>query len=356
MELSIVVPTYNEKENIQILLEKIGNEFRKNKIKGEVIVVDDNSADGTGQILEKLKKRHSFLRIIHREGKLGLSSAVIAGFKIARGDVLGVMDADLSHPPEKIPEMFKLIKDNDADFAIGSRYIKGGEIKGWGIYRKMLSRGATLLARVFTDVKDPMTGFFMIKKECVKNKKLNPKGFKILLELIIKANYKKIKEVPITFTNRKKGKSKAGTKEIIYYISNLASYLPYKKKVIEEFFKFALVGLIGTAINIVILYYFTEFLNMYYLASATLAFLVAVTSNFILNKIWTFKEKIHHEAAVKYSKFFIVSIVALVFNLFFLYILTEFFQIYYIVSQIIAIGLALIINFLGNKIWTFNSR
>ncbi len=354
MKLSLIIPTYNEKENIQELIRKIQKEFDENKIDGEIIIVDDNSQDGTGNILEELKKKQNNIKVIHRNGKLGLSSAVLEGWKIADGEVLGVMDADLSHPPEKIKELFLTIEKGEADFTIGSRYVLGGKIKGWNFKRKLMSKTATLLARVYTKVKDPMTGFFMIKKDCIKNKEINPKGFKILLELIIKADYKKIKEIPITFVNRVEGKSKAGTKEIFDYLQNLVGYLPHKKNVIGEFFKFVIVGGIGTIINILILYLLTEKAGIYYLISAIISFIVAMTSNFVLNKVWTFKENIKFNARKKYLQFCLVSVLALLVNLFFLYFFTEIFGIYYIVSQILAIGIALFINFLGNKIWTFS--
>jgi len=348
-----VIPTYNERKNILQLLKKIQEEFKKNNIQGEIIVVDDNSPDGTGKILDETKIKIKNLKIIHRKGKFGLSSAVLDGWKIAEGEILGAMDADLSHPPEKIKELFWEIENGKADFAIGSRYAPGGEIKGWGFKRKLMSKTATLLARVYTKVKDPMTGFFMIKRTCIKDKKINPKGFKILLELIIKANYKIIKEIPIIFNNRIEGKSKAGTKEIFCYLQNLIGYLPYKKKVIREFFKFAFVGGIGTIINVLLLYILTEKVGVYYLLSAIVSFLIAMTSNFILNKVWTFKENIRLNAKKKYFQFTLVSIIVLIVNLFFLYLFTEIFEIYYLISQVLAIGIALIINFFGNKIWTF---
>ncbi|MEM0465386.1 MAG: glycosyltransferase family 2 protein [Candidatus Pacearchaeota archaeon] len=354
MDLSIVIPTYNEKENIKEIISKIENEFNKNDIIGEIIVVDDNSPDGTGEILEELKKNKNNLKVIHRKGKLGLSSAVLEGWKIAKGKVIGVIDADLSHPPEKIKELFFPIKNNQADFTIGSRYIQGGKIEGWNFKRKLMSKIATILARIYTKIKDPMSGFFLIKKECIENVQLDSKGFKILLEVIIKGKYSRIKEIPITFVNRTKGKSKAGTKEIVWYLQNLISYLPYKKNIIYEFFKFAFIGGIGTLINISILYYLTEKFKIYYLLAAIFSFFIAMTFNFFLNKIWTFKEKIKSNIKKKYIKFFAVSITALLVNLFFLYIFTELMKIYYIISQIMAIGIALIINFLGNKLWTFS--
>ena len=352
MKLSLIIPTYNERDNIRELLLKLKEEFYNNKIDSEIIVVDDGSPDGTGQILEELKTEYQNLKVIHREGKLGLSSAVLEGFKITKGDILGVMDADMSHDPQKVSELYQVVV-NGADFVIGSRYIKGGKIKGWNLYRKFLSKSATILARVFTDVMDPMSGFFMIKKELINNKSINPKGFKILLELLIKTDYKNTVEIPIIFTNRTLGKSKANIKEIIFYLQNLFSYLPYKKQVIIQFFRFAFVGLIGTVINIAVLYLFTEHLMIYYIYSAIIAFFIAATFNFIFNKIWTFKEKLNNKISKKYAKFLVVSLMALVMNLIFLYIFTEFIKIYYLISQILAIGISLIINFIGNKIWTF---
>jgi dolichol-phosphate mannosyltransferase len=233
MDLSIIIPTYNEKENIQNLLERIYNEFKKNNIHGEVIVVDDGSPDGTGEIVENLKKNYKTLQCIHRQNKLGLSSAVLKGFSVSKSEILGVMDSDLSHPPEKINLMYQTIKKDNFDLVIGSRYIKEGKIVGWNLYRKGLSKGVTLLARIFTNVKDPMAGYFFIKKKCLEGVDLNSKGFKILLEILIKAKYNRVKEIPIIFINRTKGKSKAGMIEIIYYFGNLIRYLKYKKRVLK---------------------------------------------------------------------------------------------------------------------------
>jgi len=304
MKLSLIIPTYNEKENIKKLFLLLKEDSDKSKIDREIIVVDDNSPDGTGQVLEELKTKYQNLKIIHRKGKLGLSSAVMEGFQVATGDILGVMDADLSHPTEKISEMYQMVTTK-TNLVIGSRYVKGGRIKGWTLYRKILSKGATLLARVFINVKDPMSGFFMIKKELITNKEINPKGFKILLELLIKTNCKNIIEIPITFTNRTVGKSKAGIKEIIYYLRNLFGYLPYKKEILFQFLKFSFIGLIGTFVNIFILYILTEYFNIYYIISAFFAFLVAVTANFIFNKIWTFGEKIYERIVKEYANFFL---------------------------------------------------
>lgn len=353
MELSLVIPTYNESENISALVQKILEEFKENNILGEIILVDDNSPDGTGDILDVLKKKNRNIKVIHRKGKLGLSSAVVEGWKVSSGEVLGVMDADLSHPPEKIHKLFNPIKSGNSDFTIGSRYVDGGKILGWNFKRKIMSRTATFFAKPFTCVKDPMSGFFMIKRDCISFSKINSKGFKILLEVILKASYKKIMEVPITFTDRTKGKSKAGSSEIFDYIKNLFGYRKYIRKGFREFFKFAVVGFIGTVINLAVLYSLTEFFGVYYLLSAFFAFIIAVVNNFVWNKIWTFKENVGYKTIRKFGQFLFVSVIALGVNLSFLYLFTEMLGIYYLFSQIFAIAISLMVNFVGNKFWTF---
>ncbi len=233
MRLSLVIPTYNERENILNITKIIQKELNESKINGEIIFVDDNSPDGTGKILLNLKKRYKNIKVIIRNKKLGLSSAVLDGWKISSGDVLGVMDADFSHPPEKIKDLFYPIARNEADVTIGSRYINGGKIENWNLKRKIISKIATFLTRFYTNVKDPLSGFFMVKKSVITNVNFNSKGFKILLEVLIKGKYKKVKEIPIVFRGRAKGKSKLNVKEFFYFIFNLIQYTNYRLKLLN---------------------------------------------------------------------------------------------------------------------------
>lgn len=225
--VSILIPTYNEKENIGLLIPRIFGIFKKSRIKGEVVVVDDNSPDGTGEIAEKMKGKYR-MKVIHRKAKLGLSSAVLDGLKEAEGDIIGVMDSDLSHPPELIPDLVKPIISNQADITVGSRYVKGGGIKNWPFRRKIISRGASLLAKLLTSVKDPMSGFFFFKRNIVKNKVLKPSGYKIGLEIFVRGEYSKIREIPYTFVDRKSGKSKLSPKEDLAYLKHLVKLYWYK--------------------------------------------------------------------------------------------------------------------------------
>jgi dolichol-phosphate mannosyltransferase len=218
--LSIIVPTYNESRNIEELLTRIFTALKPNYTPYEVIVVDDNSPDGTAQIAEALKSKFD-LRVVKRPRKIGLASAVLNGFKLATGDILCVMDADLSHPPEAVPEMYKAISSGDFDIIIGSRCVEGGGATNWPWYRRFGSSFAQLLAKPITHVNDSTSGFFMIQKSVLEGADINPIGFKILLEILVKGNYSKIKEIPIVFNDRGGGKSKLGMKQTLEYLKQL---------------------------------------------------------------------------------------------------------------------------------------
>jgi dolichol-phosphate mannosyltransferase len=224
MGISLIIPTYNEKDNISELVKELRSFLDKHAKGSEIIIVDDNSPDGTGDIVDRLAIKDKNLHVVHRSGKLGLSSAVIAGIAVSHKPLIGVMDADFSHPIAALKPMAEAI-DDGADFVIGSRYIRGGKIYGWTFFRKLQSRVATLLARPLTRAKDPMSGFILFKKKCIAGIDLNSKGFKICLELLMKSNYQTLAEVPIVFINRKKGKSKASTKEVFFLLNNLKGYL-----------------------------------------------------------------------------------------------------------------------------------
>ncbi|MFH0890082.1 MAG: polyprenol monophosphomannose synthase [Candidatus Aenigmatarchaeota archaeon] len=227
MLFSLVIPTYNERENIGLLIKDLNHVFRKNSIKAEIIIVDDNSPDNTGKLCKGLAKKQKNLVVIERSGKLGLSSAVIAGFGAAKGDVLGVMDADFSHPVQTLPRMVAEIKKG-ADVVIGSRYVRGGGIEGWPIIRRITSLGATTMALPLTSVRDPMSGFFVLRRGVIKGVSLDPIGYKIGLEIIVKGRYKKIVEVPYVFMNRKAGKTKLNAREYTNYLRHVFSLLLYK--------------------------------------------------------------------------------------------------------------------------------
>ena len=225
--VSIVIPTYNESAGIAVLVEKIMGHLTLAGIDGEVVIVDDNSPDGTGDVAEQLKERFP-VQVVHRAGKLGLSSAVIDGWKVARGDILGVMDADLSHDPVIVPELVQAIRDEGCELTVGSRYIPGGNIKNWPLKRLILSKGAVLLARPLTPIRDITSGFFFLKRSVIEGVHLNPIGFKIGLEVFVKGRYRRFREVPYTFVNRAQGESKLSGKEIRNYLVQLVDLVWFR--------------------------------------------------------------------------------------------------------------------------------
>jgi dolichol-phosphate mannosyltransferase len=224
--ISVIVPTYNEKENIQKLIPAVHKALSKHE--HEMIVVDDNSPDGTAKVAEELSKEYP-VSVLKRKGKLGLASAIFHGFAHAKGDVLGVIDADLQHPPEYV-EDFALTVMNGHDIAVGSRYTRGGKIEGWSKYRTLVSKGAIVLSKPLTNVKDPMSGYFFLKRRVIEGVKFSPTGYKILLEILAKGSYKNVKEIPYTFKIRRLGKSKLGAGEYLNYLKLLYYLYGFKFK------------------------------------------------------------------------------------------------------------------------------
>ncbi len=219
---SIVIPTYNEAGGIERLLRALNAVFKEHDLDGEMIVVDDNSPDGTGAIVDRLAAELP-VRCLHRPGKLGLSSGVIEGWKFARPEsvALGAMDADFSHDINILPAMVAALESGKYGLAIGSRYVRGGGITNWPAKRIITSRVACWLARPLTNVKDITSGYFLVKREALDGVELDPIGFKIGLEVVAKAHYGRALEVPYVFTDRIVGESKLNQKEIFNYLKQL---------------------------------------------------------------------------------------------------------------------------------------
>lgn len=223
LPFSIVIPTYNEAAGIEKLLRALAAIFQSHALDGEIIVVDDNSPDGTGDVVEHLS-RELPVRCLHRRGKLGLASAVIEGWRLARSEsvALGAMDADFSHDVNALPKMVEALESGEYGLAVGSRYVPGGGIANWPKHRVIASRVACWLARPLTRVKDVTSGYFLVRRDALEGVRLDPIGFKIGLEVIAKARYGKAVEVPYVFTDRVAGVSKLNQKEILNYLRQLA--------------------------------------------------------------------------------------------------------------------------------------
>lgn len=214
--LSVILPTYNEKDNLPVLVNMIDGACKKAGIRYEIIVVDDNSPDGTGSVADEISKNDRRVRVVHRKEKRGLGSAVLDGARISKGEYICIMDADLQHDPDDIPKLYGAAQRGS--IAIGSRYVKGGRSE-LGFARSIVSRGAAFLARIMLgiSVRDPESGFSVIRKDLFDRIVLNPRGFKINLEIMHKSG-EKVAEVPVTLRKRVHGKTKLGAKEFVNYI------------------------------------------------------------------------------------------------------------------------------------------
>lgn len=216
-----MIPTYNEAGGIERLIRTLDDVMKSAHLDGELIVVDDNSPDGTGRIVDELATRYP-VRCLHRPGKLGLSSGVIDGWRFARRDseALGAMDADFSHDASILPAMVAAL-ESGYGLAVGSRYVKGGGIANWPWPRVITSRVACALASPLTRIKDVTSGYFLVERRAIEDVALDPIGFKIGLEVIAKGHYGKALEIPYVFTDRVVGESKLNQKEIVNYLRQL---------------------------------------------------------------------------------------------------------------------------------------
>jgi dolichol-phosphate mannosyltransferase len=229
LDVTVVIPTYHERENLSHLLPALFATLDDAGLQPEVVVVDDNSRDGTDELCQRLAANHP-LRLIIRRNERGLATAVLRGLHAARGSVCVVMDADFSHPPAAVPALVEAACSPDCDMAIGSRYVAGGEVdQHWSRFRRLNSRVASLLARGLTPVADPMSGFFALRADVLSRAPvLRPLGYKIALELLVRCDCRNVAELPIHFQDRAAGESKLSLGQQWLYLRHLARLYPAK--------------------------------------------------------------------------------------------------------------------------------
>jgi dolichol-phosphate mannosyltransferase len=220
--VSIVVPTYNERDRLADLVGAMFAAYAAEGVDGELIIVDDNSPDGTGALADDLARRYR-ITVVHRAGKLGLGTAVIEGFAAATASIVGVIDADLSHPPALLPRMLAVMKATAADVVVASRYIPGGGTRNWERSRLLMSRAACVMARGLTPIRDATSGCFLIRRELARGVRISAGGFKICLELLVRSRPASVVEVPYVFVGRTAGESKMNFKEAMGYLQQLRS-------------------------------------------------------------------------------------------------------------------------------------
>jgi dolichol-phosphate mannosyltransferase len=358
--LTVIIPTYNEKANIRNIVMAVDAVFHERSLHGQILVVDDNSSDGTISIVNELKRTKENVEILIRDKDHGLSQSVADGFSHASSDVFIVIDADFSHPPVLIPRMYDEIRKGN-DIVIGSRYMEGGGIKKWPMKRRIISIGATFLGRLlFPDITDPVSGFFAVKKQVVKNAPLKPRGYKILLEVLGKGTWETAREIPFEFVDREIGASKLKIKTIIEYAQQIVDIAVYSLsnhtsagwKEWENVIKFGIVGFSGIIVNEGILIYLKECTGFSIPAASVFAIEISILNNFLWNDVWTFRSGKEHSLSSRWQRlasFQGVSVGGAIINFAVLNILALMLGIDYRISNIAGILIAFVWNFLINR-------
>jgi len=372
-EVSIIIPTYNESENIIQVLKSIGEHIPKD-IATEAIVVDDNSPDGTGKIVEDYINDTQngigyAIEVIHRKSKSGLSSAILDGIQHSTGETVVIMDSEFSHPPKIIPQLVEEIKTSKCDIVIASRFVPGGVIDGWSTKRKLISKTAKGIAKAGLGVNesDPMSGFFAFKRKILDGIKFDAIGYKMLLEILVKTKGAKVKEIPYTFTDRTRGSSKLDSSTMFDYVKSVWKLYRYghtakvsdtrtSVRFISKAGRFYTVGASGLLVNYLVSLLFADaIINFWYIHATIIGITVSMSSNFILNKIWTFEDR-NFEAKktlAQYGKFVGFSSLGALIQLGMVYVLVDNYQVMYPIALILAVIIAASSNFILNKKWTF---
>jgi len=349
--VSIVIPTYREADNITDLATEINRVMDAESIDHELIFVDDDSQDGSQSLCEKLSAEYP-VRMITRHGERGLATAVVRGIEESSGQYIVVMDADLSHPPSAIPSMLELLVDGRSDFVVGSRYVDGGSIHGsWTTWRRLNSRLPIWLSKPLTSIKDPMSGFFALRRcQVPDSETLNVLGYKIGLEIYIKGHFTNPAEVPIHFSERKVGVSKLSFQQRLLFLRHLRRLYRYQFPRLSELFQFAGIGTTGFVVDLCIYLGLQFVFIMDHRVARAISFFFAASWNWAGNRIVTFPDRPKTAKIVQWPVFLATSAIAFMINWGSYVLLTAYVSIFdqhKIVALVIGVLLGMGVNFIG---------
>lgn len=354
IRFSLVIPTYKEAGNIRHIVEQLRGLLDEAIPDAyELIVVDDNSPDSTWKIAQELMSEYPQLRVMRRVDERGLSTAVIRGWQAARGEVLGVIDADLQHPPELLLQLWGEIQ-RGGDLAVASRHVEGGGVSDWSVVRRFLSRGAQtlgliILPEVIGRVSDPMSGYFMVRRKCIAGRMLSPLGYKILIEVLARGRVPWIGEVGYVFQERKEGESKVTSKQYVDYLRHLVR-LRFSLGPIARLLRFGAVGLTGVFVDMLVLYLLSDVVGWKLTRSKILASELAIINNFLWNDFWTFGDISRAQPGKRQRlkrllKFNIICLAGLILNVLLLNVIYNFVVPNKYAANLIAIAFVTIWNF-----------
>ena len=357
LKLSVVIPTFREVRNLEAVARSIETALRDHRWAYEVIFVDDDSQDGSEALAVKLAESLP-VRMYVRLGEKGLSTAVLRGIAEARGEYVVVMDADLSHPAERIPDMLALLANNKRDFVVGSRYVAGGSLDpSWTWFRLLNSKVATWLALPLARIHDPMSGFFAFRRaDMPEAHLLSPIGYKIGLELLVKGGFKKPGEVPIHFADRVHGESKLTWKEQVRYLRHLRRLYQFRFPFLAEFMQFGIVGGSGFAIDVLLYLGLQTLTGMGHFAARAFSFWGAASWNWAWNRVLTFSNRQKTAMLVQWPSFLLTSLLGFAINVGSYYVLTHYvpyFETHRILALVLGVLLGFGLNFLTARLLVF---
>jgi dolichol-phosphate mannosyltransferase len=290
-ELSVVVPTFNERGNLEPLVERLARSL--GDVAWEVIVVDDDSPDGTAAFVRDLGRRDARVRCLQRIGRRGLSSACIEGMLATTAPYLAVIDADLQHDEALLPRMLAVLRAGEADVAVGSRYSMSSAVPGWDGHRHLISRFATRVGQVAlrVEISDPMSGFFMIRREAFENvvRRLSGVGFKLLLDLLASEPLLRVRELPYHFRQRQVGESKLDARAALDFLLMLLDKL-VGRVVPARLALFGAVGALGILVHLAVLE-LAFGLGQTFVVGQASATAAAMISNFAINNELTYRDR-----------------------------------------------------------------
>jgi dolichol-phosphate mannosyltransferase len=292
-QLSVVVPTFNERDNVTTLYRRL--ETALTGVAWEVVFVDDNSPDGTWEVVRGLARQDSRVRCIRRIGRRGLSGACIEGILASSAPCAAVIDADLQHDETQLPKMLALLQTGNIDLVVGSRYIEGGSADSFNKQRAGASQLATEVAKraLRVEIADPMSGFFMIRRDRFEQlaPQLSTQGFKILLDLVATARGElRVQEIPYSFSSRLHGESKLDSMVALDFLGLVLAKLTHDV-VSLRFLLFAMVGSIGVFVHFATLYIVLKGFDQPFAVAQGCGALLAMTSNFVLNNFLTYRDQ-----------------------------------------------------------------
>ena len=355
-DVSFVIPTYTEAENLPGLMEHIKDGLKESGLAWEAIIANDESGDNTGEVCAKLEKSWP-LRLLNRTKNRGLALAVIDGAKLAKGRHVVVMDADLSHPADLVPEMVALLQDGKANMVIGSRNVASASTdERWPVMRRIGTFFATSLAKPLAGVQDPMSGFFAMRREDWPQKGLRPIGYKIGLEILVKSGVEKNKvvELPIHFSDRKIGESKMGARELHNYLRHLMNLYRWRWPMLRVFLHCA-VGTIGLVID-TLFYLGLQAAGTDHLTARLISYWPANINNWYLNRKYTYDDRPLRGKSVQFSEFTFFSLLGFAVNGTVYHLLTEniaFFDSHKLAALVVGVVAGLIVNYIGNNLRVF---